>query len=439
MNRLNRRTLISLAFIALIVVRFLLILNAIKYPIRWLTVDSNQYIELAQGLLDTGRYQSIENPDLDLFRTPGYPAFLAILFGITGDSLSAVVIAQFILSLSCAWILYILGTSIAGSSVGTMAAFLLLLSPNTLFWSATLMAESVFMFGLILAFFWMTRASIGSFPGWASGLLLGLMVLVRPISLYLILLWGIWYFLFLLRREVWQRVLQRVSLFVIGALVVVIPWHVRNLSQHGIFALSRVSSTTFKVYHLALTLVEAEGLPWEEAKLKVFGMGGSLDAAKEIISSYPGPFAKTQFRGISRTIIGTDVETWMQLATNRSYEGSGIQNALVSGEFSSILASLSDLANAENLVALGFLIWGGGYAFVLIILLLLGLIRGWKSANRLNRSIFLFGAFTILYLILSPGAAGEARFRVPVEPLLALFAGFSVSKIKPVTLRQRWI
>jgi hypothetical protein len=41
----------------------------------------------------------------------------------------------------------------------------------------------------------------------------------------------------------------------------------------------------------------------------------------------------------------------------------------------------------------------------------------------------ILGIITIAYLVMSPGAAGEARFRVPVEPILALMAGFSIMRV----------
>jgi hypothetical protein len=62
-----------------------------------------------------------------------------------------------------------------------------------------------------------------------------------------------------------------------------------------------------------------------------------------------------------------------------------------------------------------------GFAYV-------GFIRR-RSLSKFAEWIVLFCAVTVLGLVLVTGAAGQARFRVPAEPFLAVLAGFGFMDI----------
>jgi hypothetical protein len=54
--------------------------------------------------------------------------------------------------------------------------------------------------------------------------------------------------------------------------------------------------------------------------------------------------------------------------------------------------------------------------------------RRWPGAVR---AVAILALLTAAYIILSPGAAGQARFRVSAEPLLALLAGLAWVTVEP--------
>jgi hypothetical protein len=50
---------------------------------------------------------------------------------------------------------------------------------------------------------------------------------------------------------------------------------------------------------------------------------------------------------------------------------------------------------------------------------------GWaRGQGRLAIYLVLLIGLTSIYLLLIPGAAGQARFRIPAEPLITMLAGF---------------
>ncbi|NIM94820.1 MAG: hypothetical protein GTO18_14060 [Anaerolineales bacterium] len=405
--------------------RLLILGGGISDPWNGLTIDSKQYVQLAETMLDTGRYQDLTGEDLDLFRSPGYPVFLAVILSITRGSLAAVIVVQVILNLLCAVFLYLIGKSIGSERVGLVASVVFLLSPNALFWSASILTETVFAFGLILAFLWMIKATDGEFPLWVVGILMGALTLIRPIGLYLFILWALWLLFVKSKRIDFRNRMKSTVIFLLGALLVVVPWFIRNTVQHDQFTLSSVSDVTIGSYHLALTLVEAEGLQWDEAKVQVARMGGGLGAAAEVIRSHPVPFMKVQVNGLARTMLGTEAETWLFLISIGGYPDlSMIVGSLLRGELG-LNEALELLSSREAQVSVLLVAWGFVYSLALFGMVIVGFIRGIRKSDPKIRAVLVLALITVLYLLIIPGAAGQARFRVPIEPFLALFAGMA--------------
>lgn len=433
MSLTKKNRVAILGIIGLVIVRFVLILGPLIEPGRGITVDSEQYISLANNLIESGRYVTQISPLLDLWRAPGYSFFLAAVLWVTGGSLTAVLILQYFFGLTCAYIIYLLGKETVDERVGVAASILFLLSPNALFWSATIMTEILFTVGLALAFLWASRAVKGQFPMWPIGILFGVMTLVRPIGLYLFALWGIWFLWFSWKAE-WLSVGRKHAVLVFAFTAVVSPWFVRNYITHGEFTLSTVSQATVKSYHLALSLVEAKGITWEEAKIEVNTLDSEGSALLSIVKTYPGDFLKVQLRGIARTVTGIEVGTWMELISAQSYQGSGILEGLLSLNFSKVNEAVRDILSSGNPAALLLITWGLLYTLLLFILGGIGMFRLMFHMDVELRHLGILMAVTILYLVVVPGAAGEARFRVPVEPLFAYLSAITlthkVEKIK---------
>jgi 4-amino-4-deoxy-L-arabinose transferase-like glycosyltransferase len=334
----------------------------------------------------------------------------------------AVLLLQFILGLICAILLYMFGREIVSERVGLAGSILFLLSPNALFWSATIMTEILFTVGLLFALFMMWKIVKEEYPPWPVGILLGVLTLIRPIGLYLMLFFGVWLLLRSLLKTTLVPTRRQIAGFFLASFLVVTPWFIRNYQKHEKFTLSTVSSTTIRSFHLALTLVDAEGIDWEEAKLKVLQLESDGSSILSIIQAYPGNFIKVQVRGIARTVLGTEVGTWMKLISDGPYEGSGVLNALLSGNLATIKDAVSNLTTTNPTSAIFLLAWGIIYTIIISVFSLMGLVRMMCYGEVELKYLGILILITMLYLILTPGAAGEARFRVPVEPILAFLS-----------------
>ncbi len=412
--------------LALLMARFALGWIAFRYPDRPILIDSEGYLRLAESLRTLGQFRATES--LETVRTPGYPAFLAVLQAVSGQSIGFVVLVQFGLTLLTAVLIYLCAFRLGGAQPAIASVWIYALNPNSLFWAFTLLTETLFAFGLTLSLYLFLLAVGDSRLRWllGSGLVLGLSTLVRPIGIYLIPLWALASFL-ILRRRIPLRQAARSSLllFVIAALPVV-SWMARNQLRHGIFSLSTTTSVTITRFIAVNTLADALGVDREAAKGIILSEPDPMAYSLSIFRKYPGSLFRATVQGILRTMLGTEVGTWLGTLFELPYDGSGLLGALVRGDLRAAVSALSQrLEGSQGYLPLLLLLWGMGYSVLLYALLLYG---AWRSLARFGleqRLLLALFLVTIGYLLLVPLANGDARFRVPPAPLMAVVAGMT--------------
>jgi len=399
---------------------------AFAHPERSITVDSVGYLELADGIRLSGRFEATEY--LESARTPGYPLFLAVVQAICGEHIGPIVLVHLLITALTAWLLYRCGKILEAERVGLAAAWLYVLNPNSLFWSLTVLTETLFALLLILSFYTFLLAYDRMRLRWfaLSGLLLGMSTLVRPIGLYLIPLWALFILLVLRSSRGFIRALKFMTIFLVAALFLVLYWQTRNYVLKGSFSLSTITEVTFSRYIAADTLAEALSIDREEALDIILQTPDIMATSFHVIRQYPLSFMRVTIRGVARTALGTEAGTWMRVVFDKHYSGSGLLTALIRVDLKGIMEGLSMRVQAEE-GPLGVLLlfWGVAYSIALYALVALGLVRVFRTDRPLNRWILVFLLISAVYLILIPLASGDARFRVPAAPLLALLGGLA--------------
>ena len=155
-----------------------------------MTGDTASYEKPARALVETGRFAA--GPDQvfepETLRTPGYPLFLAGVYGLFGARRDIVVVMQVWLSSCTVLLLYGLGTRLSTPGAALAAAAFLVLGPLSFVYSQLLFSESIFTLALMLAA-WCAVAQLRGGPLWWSalfGLCLAAATLIRLIAYYLI-------------------------------------------------------------------------------------------------------------------------------------------------------------------------------------------------------------------------------------------------------------
>lgn len=156
--------------------------------------------ESDQGILKLPPSAPGEEPRFspDPYRTPGYPLFLALIYGLGGGPYAAIVV-QSLLSLVTLWLTVLLATRLLQQpEVGWRVALLAAVEPLTLIHSHQLMSDALFTLLLLAAIFLylqvllapdLPRPLVGAL---LAGLFLGGAILTRPVGIYFPVVLVLW-------------------------------------------------------------------------------------------------------------------------------------------------------------------------------------------------------------------------------------------------------
>lgn len=261
------QALAGLIVFALLLRVIFLILAGVNAP---LTGDEPAYQQLAEHFAaGQGLYQN-NNPFfpgqvLYAWQAPLYPLALGVLYSFFGSNPLIGKLFGILVSATTVYVMYDLVMRVARSAlvlnepddisahqIAFVAAFLVAIYPGFLTNAHLLLSETLFIFLLLLSFAWVARALEGSGTRvwlWAAGAgaAWGLSALTRGLTLYFTPLFATWIVWMVWRKRTadsgQQRaqsvkaIIQRAAvaglLFVLGTVIVIAPWTLRNYAQFG--------------------------------------------------------------------------------------------------------------------------------------------------------------------------------------------------------------
>lgn len=452
LGEVNRRPPVWSLVVVLLVsfgLKLWILAAASATPERLLARDSASYERPARSLLRNGTLASevdgVARPET--LRTPGYPVFLAVVYGIAGDRPTAVVSAQILMSLGTLVLTWWLATTLFGSSTAIAAIVLLATEALSLGYSMMLLTETLFTFlwtGLGVAIVLFQRRP-GPSSAFLAGLLLSLATLVRPVSYYLIVpavvgcaLWSLC--LGIPRR---RAALAAVALFLPFALLVG-GWQLRNKALTGSGQLSRIEGANLLFFRGAAVVARRDGVSLEEARRRL-GRGSYQELhpetqewtqeqlsqrwsreGLELMLKHPLIAAEISARGAARIFLGPG--EW-PLARVLGFQWS------VSGPLGDVLRlAPSDywrrwvmarplLVILSLFAALHLLVtYAGNLACLLVAVKPPRVFDQWPVHAALC-------SMAILLIVVSAGPESYYRFRAPLSPLLALYGGAGLMAI----------
>jgi hypothetical protein len=236
--RRERRRAAALAFGAAVVFRVALFFSGLV-PDTYETGDSPEYRRLAESLLRHQVFGWDGVPKMN--RTPGYPAFLALVFATIGRSQVAVTAAQIAVdALTCAMIVD-LALRLRLAKRGVIAAGVACVTCIfTSVLSYQLMTETLYTFGIVAAVWVLPVGPVSAIlhPAnrWRvalSGLAIGCTALVRPLEAFtaagFLAIVGVLLVRRIgIRRVISKRVIVPAVIFGVCASAALVPWMARN-------------------------------------------------------------------------------------------------------------------------------------------------------------------------------------------------------------------
>jgi hypothetical protein len=369
---------------------------------RFLTPDTPGYRALSR---DLSAFTSESNPhfSLSMLRTPVYPLYLAATRDLTGSSIVGPMILQVLVAVGAVYVTYRLGLSLFDRPVGLWAAALLALDPLSIVYSSLILTEALFAFFLVCSVLLLWRPEDNTWArGLASGVLLGVATLTRPVSFYLSVLLAVG-FLVLERSDLRRAIVVALS-FLVGFGVVAGGWVVRNDVMGGDPTISTIEGYNLLYYRAVGALEEGQGLTSQRAYAEVSkdlraelpprATPDQIDRAEQsvarsILVNNPEGYAKEVIKGAGRLVFGSGGDEFIPATGGHA----------------------TDLADA----------YGDLYLFVLYVLVVVGLWAAWRK-HKLRNCIM--PLIVIVYATaVSSGLEAYSRFRMPIMPFLSLLAG----------------
>ncbi len=362
-------------------------------------------------------------------RGPGYSAFIALLWRVTGDDgggLLAPRIGNLFLSLLLLILVWAIGRRIASPRVGLIAGGFLAIHPNYVSFPLYLLAENLFLVCVAGAVYLALRCLGSRWPAaLATGVVLGIGALTREMLVGFVPLLAV-AVVFLERAEL-RRAFAKGFLIVGGAALVILPWSVKATAQHEEFVLIGFAD--------GIPLFEGNFVPPEKLS-RVTGKWVGREVKQErwnLYHEFRREGARTKLAQNKRY----REEAWKSIhdrQPNWAFEklASNLPAMLRPGVQTPQLWSASDSSAQSTVTRIATLGLGLPMHALLLLLLPIGLAR-WRlfgpALLPLSYVVFAFAVHTV-------ANAGPMRFRMPHEWIFVLAAASSLELLAPI---RRWV
>jgi hypothetical protein len=233
--------------------------------VGWSTagVDSIGYVRLAEGIRAgcgfAPRIAGACGPP-DIVRTPGYPAFLAIL-----PTFSTAVVAQSLIAVAASFAIGIAVGTAFGAPAGILAAALLCFEPFSIRSGAKIMSDGLFQsvlaFSVLLELYAVAkgradRRTLGI--ALVAGILLAAAILIRPIGLVVVIVASV---PFLAMTDLrWRRRILLAACILLAPAITFAGWAERNQQCCGYRTFSAIQVLNLYYYRAGGVLAYETGL-----------------------------------------------------------------------------------------------------------------------------------------------------------------------------------
>jgi len=404
--------------------------------------DQTEYGRIAINLVEHGSFSVAESAPYipNPARTPIFPLFLSFSYLLTGGFILATLLNIVISAITAIIVFEIAFLITKRPKPAFMSGLIFALLPYKIYLSSLIMADIMFMFffSLFILFFCkmiIRETSFNIKNAILVGSLLGLSVLVRPVTQFFIVV-PIFVGLFFFKEDFKKRVFVSVLMF--GSFIFILsPWLLRNEVHFGEPFLSSIGRYHMYVSYLAPWQAYREGVSRDEKHREVseyieskygkdamYNIEASTElskiAKKEILSA-PLNYLFFHISATPIYFLNNDFILTVREAFNIKLPGIYIAQKIFAFDFKGLWRS----------------VFSSGLFFILFFLVSylivaiksgLGILWAFYHLKR-NFHLGAFVILSILYFPLLVGFEGHARFRIPIEPFLIIFSTMAVLSV----------
>ena len=374
--------------------------------------DAPSYLGPARSLLQHWSFDTSHPAGQPEFlRTPGYPAFVAAVWRVFGETNTAVLLVQVVLSAITVYLVYLLASRMWSPAIGLLAAVLTALDPLQNASTATLLTECLAALALtMLAAVGFVVFSNDKPRLWLLallGFLLAAATLLRPVTYYFPLLVVILLLVkYAPRRDRWGDLVKMTAAFLAPLVIFLGGWQFRNHERVDSWRISGIEAKNLYKFRATGAIARSSGISLAAAQHELnrqFGALGSesqgsyydrmLHAGMHILATHPGA-----------TFMGVVTGLWSELFSVRD-------------KFFEYLR-MKPASGAVEVAALALLL-------VFYALFAYGIVLVGRERKHLLAHVFVLGiAVYVLLASAGPEALGGRgeRFRAPIMPILIAYA-----------------
>ncbi len=377
--------------------------------------DEVDYHYLAVHLSDGEGYR-LENGQLTARRPPLFPLVLAGVYRLFGVSVAWGRLFQILLATSLVPLTFFAGRRFFTTRVAWIAAALVAVNPFLIFISGYLLTENLYMILLLAGVLIPAREQSSAGP-WRRaalmGITLGLACLCRPAA------WGLvlWFAAagLVLCGSSLKRRLAHGAVIIALALLTLLPWAIRN---HMVF-----DRWIFFTTHGGITLYQGNNAAVLEYPLYHGGVAPSYMLPRhDELEKMNEVQADEAARAMARSFLWENKRrvpllVWRKFVRFWRFQSDVGLSGVKSGWWWNKESGLGKLASSFDV---GFI-----YSVFVIPLFVLGFVA---NLNHKRRFVFLTG-LVVIHTLVSLVFHGSLRMRIPIEPVMAIFAADALWRI----------
>ena len=412
--------------------------------------DQMMYIQIGKAMAETGDFlQTTSGGYITVTeRLPGYPALIALVYTLFGESNMAVVAAQILIdSFTCVIIALIVESVVTGGLL--VAGIVSALNLGMIILSGMILTDTLFLFlfSIFILFLLKYLRQPTSLHMLVAISFLCIATLARPVSYYLVLaLLPLLMVFFVWKKIPFKQAMYTLLLYIIPIVIVFGSMHYRNYTEYNSFSLTNQGGGHTLHWVVPAAYQYSGQGSYQEGQLLAkdyledsmrrdkFKMSTTnpfensaykMQVAKEVLidlgllNILHAWSAATVVNLLSPSIAYAPVARSMKHPSFYETPGDGAINKL-----------FNYVTNTDSFLYLSIITIGTIFSIVFLIISIFGFYRmikfEWLIGN--NKEILLFLLFIIIYFIAITGPIVGVKYRLPMESIMTIFFSYALVK-----------